>query len=384
MPNLSKYAELDLLEDALGNITTHTDWLPFLDKVSGVFESKACAAEYLNDGFATGRFTGPAHAEAFRDFLNSASYHAGVSAFKYLLELAEPDAVYRIHQGHISKLDAPATPLANGNEVTSQSAIISITRDSSGLTMIFGLLFDDASPVETTSAETVLAFSKVAKILKICFGALTNIGKLQTQSRIQRAFANHCAVPSVLVNRQRLVMAEHENGLSVLADLDAGLVTGGKLQIRNRDLEMLLSERSPALAAVNDPHKTGDKQDTKSDSSFSRSGFCLRDRSGNLNRITIETVPGDTHDPWVLIRVCQPADIPEAVETILQEELGLSQSEAHLAWSLAETGSVSATTDLLNITRNTMKTHLRRIFDKTAVRTQLELVQLVYRLSGLV
>jgi hypothetical protein len=106
MPNLSKDAELDLLEDALGKITTHTDWLPFLDKVSGVFESKACAAEYLNDGFATGRFTGPAHAEAFRDFLSSASYHAGVSAFKYLLELAEPDAVYRIHQGHISKLDA--------------------------------------------------------------------------------------------------------------------------------------------------------------------------------------------------------------------------------------------------------------------------------------
>jgi hypothetical protein len=107
--------------------------------------------------------------------------------------------------------------------------------------MIFGLLFDDASPVETTSAETVLAFSKVAKILETCFGALTNIDMLKTQSRIQRAFANHCAVPSVLINRQRLVMAEHENGLSVLADLDVGLVAGGKLQIRNRELEMLLS-----------------------------------------------------------------------------------------------------------------------------------------------
>ncbi len=384
MPNLSKDAELDLLEDALGKITTHTDWLPFLDKVSRVFESKACAAEYLNDGFATGRFTGPAHAEAFRDFLNSASYHAGVSAFKYLLELAEPDAVYRIHQGHISKLEAAAKSLTNGNEVSSQSAIISITRDSSGLTVIFGLLFDDASPVATTSAETVLAFSKIAKILKTCFDALTNIDMLKTQSRIQRAFANHCAVPSVLINKQRLIIAEHENGLSALTDLDVGLVTGGKLQIRNRELEILLSEISSASTSSKDTHKTGYKQDAKSDSSLSRSGFCLRDRSGYLNRVTIEAVSGDTHDPWVLIRVCQPANIPETVETILQEELGLSQSEAHLARSLAETGSVSATTDLLNITRNTMKTHLRRIFDKTAVRTQLELVQLVYRLSGLV
>lgn len=384
MPNLSKDAELDLLEDALGNIMAHTDWLPFLDKVSGVFESKACAAEYLNDGFATGRFTGPAHAEAFRDFLSSASYHAGVSAFKYLLELAEPDAVYRIHQGHISKLDAAATSLVNGNELSSQSAIISITRDSTGLTVIFGLLFDDASPVETTSAETVLAFSKIAKILKTCFGALTNIDMLKTQSRIQRAFANHCAVPSVLINKQRLVIAEHENGLSALADLDVGHMAGEKLQIRNREMEMLLSEISSAPTSAKDPHQTGYIKDAKSDSSLSRSGFCLRDRSGYLNRVTIEAVSGDTHDPWVLIRVCQPANIPEAVETILQEELGLSQSEAHLARSLAETGSVSATTDLLNITRNTMKTHLRRIFDKTAVRTQLELVQLVYRLSGLV
>ena len=384
MPNLCKDAEQELLEDALGKITTHTDWLPFLDKVSRVFESKACAAEYLNDGFATGRFTGPAHAEALRDFLSSASYHAGASAFKYLLELAEPDAVYRIHQGHISKLDAPAISQTNGNEISSQSAIISVTRDSSGLTIMFGLLFDDASPLDTTSAETVLAFSKVAKILKTCFGALTNIDMLKAQSRIQRAFANHCAVPSVLVNRQRLVMAEHENGLFVLADLDVGLVTGGKLQIRNRELEMLLSEISSAPTSAKDPRQTGHKQDAKSDSSLSRSGFCLRDRSGNLNRVTIEAVSGDTHDPWALIRVYQPANIPEAVETILQEELGLSQSEAHLARSLAETGSVSATTDLLNITRNTMKTHLRRIFDKTAVRTQLELVQLVYRLSGLV
>ncbi|EEE47493.1 helix-turn-helix transcriptional regulator [Roseibium alexandrii] len=384
MPNLRKDAELDLLEDALGKITTHTDWLPFLDKVSGLFDCYAYAAEYLDDGFATGRFTGPAHAEAFRDFLSSASYHAGVTAFKYLLELAEPDAVYVVHQGHISKLDAPGISLTSGNEVSSQSAIISITRNSSGLTMIFGLLFDDASPVETASAETVLAFSKVAKILETCFGAITNIDMLKRQSRIQRAFANHCAVPSVIINRQRRVMAEHENGLSVLADLDVGLVAGGKLQIRNRELEMLLSDMPSAPSSAKAPHKTGQNQDAKSDSSLSRSGFCLRDRSGNLNRVTIEAVSGDTHDPWVLLRVCQPANIPEAVETILQEELGLSLSEAHLARSLAETGSVSATTDLLNITRNTMKTHLRRIFDKTAVRTQLELVQLVYRLSGLV
>jgi hypothetical protein len=222
MPNLRKDAELDLLEDALGKITTHTDWLPFLDKVSGLFDCYACAAEYLDDGIATGRFTGPAHAEAFRDFLSSASYHAGVTAFKYLLELAEPDAVYVVHQGHISKLDVPGISLTSGNEVSSQSAIISITRNSSGLTMIFGLLFDDASPVETTSAETVLAFSKVAKILETCFGAITNIDMLKRQSRIQLAFANHCAVPSVLINRQRRVMAEHENGLSVLADLDVG------------------------------------------------------------------------------------------------------------------------------------------------------------------
>ena len=110
--------------------------------------------------------------------------------------------------------------------------------------------------------------------------------------------------------------------------------------------------------SAKDQHKTGYKQDAKSGSSLSRPGFCLRDRSGNLNRVTIEAVSGDTHDPWVLLRVCQPANIPESVETILQEELGLSQSEAHLARSLAETGSVSATIDLLNITRNTMKTHL--------------------------
>ncbi|WP_428527864.1 helix-turn-helix transcriptional regulator [Roseibium sp.] len=384
MPSLSKDAELELLKEAFGKIGDQTDWQPFLDKVSEFLNCKACAAEYLSSGFATGRFTGLAHADAFKDFLSGPVHHQGVPAFKFLLELAQTGAVYQIHEGHISKLDAPDTSLTSGIEASSRSAIIRIIRDSSGSTMMFGLRFDGVSLAETTSAETVLAFTKVSKILETCFEAISNIDSLKRKSRIQQAFANHCTVPSVLVNRQRIVIAEHENGLSVLADLDVGLMARGKLQIRNRELEMLLSDISSAPPTARVPHKTGQKQDTKSESALFRSGFCLRDQSGNLNRVTIEAVSGDKHDPWILLRVCQPANIPESVETILQEELGLSQSEAHLARSLAETGSVSATIDLLNITRNTMKTHLRRIFDKTAVRTQLELVQLVYRLSGLV
>ena len=284
MPALSKDAELELLKDAIGKIGDQTDWQPFLDKVSEFLDCKACAAEYLSSGFATGRFTGLAHAEAFKDFLSSPVYHQGVTAFKFLLELAQSGAVYRIHEGHLSKLDAPLRAHTNESEAPSEPVFVSVIRDGSGQNLVFGLLFEGASPEKAASAETVLAFSKVSKILETCFEAITNMDSLKRESRIQQAFANHCTVPTVLATSQRVVIAEHENGLSALAELDVAFSISGRLQIRNRDLELLLSEalKEPVPSKVQ--NKSGQKRDGRSDNTLSRLGLCLRDRTGNLNR----------------------------------------------------------------------------------------------------
>jgi len=85
-----------------------------------------------------------------------------------------------------------------------------------------------------------------------------------------------------------------------------------------------------------------------------------------------------------LIKVAETReDLPAEVEACLQTHYDLSQSEAHLARHLTMTGSLTATVGDLGISRNTAKTHLRRIYEKTGINTQLQLAKLVHRLAQL-
>ncbi|WP_162901316.1 hypothetical protein [Breoghania sp. L-A4] len=70
------------------------------------------------------------------------------------------------------------------------------------------------------------------------------------------------------------------------------------------------------------------------------------------------------------------------VELLIRDCFSLTRSEARLAASLARSGTLEETLGDLSITRNTAKTHLRRIFTKTATRNQVELVRLIAALQS--
>lgn len=84
-----------------------------------------------------------------------------------------------------------------------------------------------------------------------------------------------------------------------------------------------------------------------------------------------------------MIRIHLPRGIPAGINTALQSVYGLSRSEARLVQLLVASGSLTETLDTLSVTRNTAKTHLRRIYEKTGTRSQLELAQTVYRLASI-
>ena len=78
-----------------------------------------------------------------------------------------------------------------------------------------------------------------------------------------------------------------------------------------------------------------------------------------------------------------PVDtINPQVESLIRDCFELTRSEARLAITLATVGTLEETLARLAITRNTAKTHLRRIFDKTATRNQVELVRLIATLQA--
>ena len=81
----------------------------------------------------------------------------------------------------------------------------------------------------------------------------------------------------------------------------------------------------------------------------------------------------------VLIVVEDPLLDKDTVYNRLRSHFGLTASEARVAMLLAGGATLKEIGDLLSVTRNTLKTHLRRIFLKTDTKRQAELVGVLQR-----
>lgn len=77
------------------------------------------------------------------------------------------------------------------------------------------------------------------------------------------------------------------------------------------------------------------------------------------------------------IFIADPERIPVPAPAQLQQQFGLTPSEALVALEILSTDGVPATAARLGITIGTVKTHLIRIFSKTGTRRQSELVRLL-------
>lgn len=87
--------------------------------------------------------------------------------------------------------------------------------------------------------------------------------------------------------------------------------------------------------------------------------------------------PGDSHCALVLI--FDPGRTATAPEEVIQVLLGLTPAESHVALGLFHGKGVKDLAGQTSVTENTMRTHIRRILDKTDTNRQSELVSLLAR-----
>ncbi len=77
------------------------------------------------------------------------------------------------------------------------------------------------------------------------------------------------------------------------------------------------------------------------------------------------------------------ADAPKpSIPALLQQRYGLTPAEARLALEMAQGDGKTAAAERLGISFSTARSHLSRIFDKTGVRRQAELVRLISQLHA--
>ncbi len=86
-------------------------------------------------------------------------------------------------------------------------------------------------------------------------------------------------------------------------------------------------------------------------------------------------------EPMAMIFVHDPEVRVEPQEPVLMQLYGLTKAEARLAAILADGKSLEESCQILGITDNTARTHLKHVFSKTGTHRQGELVKLI--VSGL-
>jgi DNA-binding CsgD family transcriptional regulator len=203
--------------------------------------------------------------------------------------------------------------------------------------------------------------------------------RLDSYKALQQAqfqVLDRLAIGMVLLDRAARVVFANAATRSMTAD-------GGPLRLRNslltasrpthtQRLEQLIQAalRQIPVATMKIPHPQDGRLLTVLASSTRSRDI---DRFGGLGMRDVAAM-------LVVLDPAQPFDIPP--ERIM-DAYGLTLAEARVALSAASGASVPETAQRLNISANTVKTHLRRVFAKTGATRQSELARLM-ALIGLV
>ncbi|MBK9155706.1 MAG: hypothetical protein IPM25_16105 [Chloracidobacterium sp.] len=180
--------------------------------------------------------------------------------------------------------------------------------------------------------------------------------------------------PGVLIlNKSGKVLFENERAERLLAE-NAGIVRDrrGELAMRSPARSRKLKSRIGRIAAAN-----------PDDQAAANETFILTGTDGfaslevKLTRIEPGPVLGIGEDACVMMTVRPLLNVGTPPVKDLRRLYGLTPAEERLARMIADGHSVREVCAMLNISANTARTHLKRIFSKTDTHRQSSLVKLI-------
>ena len=400
MPVLSKTDEAKLLLRVLECSPQSEAWPRVLQVIDSALGCRSFLSEFDLNGKPLQPFGGEQAARSLGSVLSDIKTENGWTALQFLLNEASLHYPYCKTSLDHDRLETAAAQITQSEEASHSQfgqefrlrrapGLISPVWRTDRSTILFGCLFTEHQPDSIDVAVASETFRTIVRALSPGLNVHFQLEKQRSDGRLQRALLSALERSAVLIDADRAILAQTASGLGALSELDAGVKRRDKLVLKNKQLEAAFQE------LLTEIHKqTGEQQRsglplTLPGSELVSKSVCFRDADGWFRRVVIEPVQANApgieggRQPWFLIRVSDAADLPQDLESVLQDHFDLSQSEAHLARHLTMSGSLDDTVQHLGITKNTAKTHLRRIYDKTGARTQLQLARLVHRLAGL-
>lgn len=396
---LSKSDQAKLLLLAFECSTSADGWPQFLTFIETTVGCHVFLSEFDSNGSTTPAFAGHRPGHELGNVMAQIEMEGGRNAFEFLL--TEASLYYPYCKTSLDRSNGPGSQI--GQQIAGSRDMVQATPDNAlrsapGLicpvnrandtAILFAFLFPDEAPdaIDTVSATEI--FQTIVNLLVPALGLHQRLVRERRDYRLTKMLLASMDSPGVLVDQHREILAQTPSALECLKKLNVAKPQGNTLVFQNPQIEAGFRQLCESWFSGNVDASGVGMEDTRESEPPSLS-LCISGPNNFPRRVSIEVVSSRSRetapvaDPWFVLRVFESVEPNRHVETLLQEEFDLSQSEARLARELTLTGSMHDTVTRLGITRNTAKTHLRRIFEKTGVNTQLQLARLVHKLSGL-
>ncbi|MTI42702.1 DNA-binding CsgD family transcriptional regulator [Roseibium hamelinense] len=387
MLSLTANDEIKIIE-GVHRSTLQQETLPAaLSHAEQKLECKLFVIEFDRFEHHTGRYCCPEKAAQLIDFLTGIKAEGNTSALTFLLRTASANYPY-CKAKLLSQWPEGAGMLdrvcqhSNPNDIANWPGFITpLIRDNSRC-VLFGCLFPNIAISDADPAAVAPVFSRLSKALLVALNVHDKIAQFPPQQDMLGFLFQSPGQLSFILDRDfRLVQPSMRDvpleTIGHLFDCRADRIVP-----RVRDIEAALIAVSDELANAARQNKSGACRPTEPHSIF------VENDHRALSHVVVRgvsrkpTTVGPSQD-HILIVVRDQRPPSKQVVSLLNSRFGLSSREAELAYHLSITGSMQDTLTRLEITRNTAKTHLRRIFEKTNCQSQLALSRLVHELGQL-
>lgn len=227
--------------------------------------------------------------------------------------------------------------------------------------------------VDFSAADRELVAALLAHI-KQAVALHTRITRTLSERDVYASAFDQLSLGTVILDEQASVLHMNEAARAILARPSQLSVHGGHLQVGNR-------QQNQAFRAIVDEVMAAHRH---SEPSFVR--VFRVEKSGSLSGIGLLVrplprveLPEGVDSPAVAIFISDP-ETPHGVPVhVLTQLFGFTPAEASLSLLLANGLTLDEAATELDVSRNTVKSHLSAVFAKTGVKRQTQLVQLILK-----
>ncbi|ADZ71720.1 helix-turn-helix transcriptional regulator [Polymorphum gilvum] len=358
---------IDSLYAALG---AQADWSAAAEALEAALAAEVLLLDFGPDGRHSARYCPRAQAEPLLVCLSRALAPSGKSVLAHLLRDAPLERTLTLRE-----LAFPDGQDSDGEPARRADGLLASVLRSERRKALLAILRPEGGPfglAETAFARRIIRH--IANGLRLSDHA----EQARAASEALHLLVRNLEERAILIDRQRRVVAATPAGHQAMAASDLFDTKSGRLVAQPKEVDDVLAEVLAAIAAPD----SGLAGPRKSPPPERRGEAVFEGADRRRCRMVFRTVE-TAGEPLVHIQVRDARPIHRDVRDALRALYGLSRSEARLAYYLAATGSLAETLETLSVTRNTGKTHLRRIYEKTGTRSQVELCQMIAGLSGL-